>query len=131
MHPLSLELEANELSSRLNELNVEVGDVKWWSPTSCGKFSVKSFYSFLSGGGLQCQATHLFWKKFCPRKINLFNWLAWKTKILTLKILAKRWCNKLLSTTCIFCHSESESVNISSFNAKPWNRSWAMFGHHL
>lgn len=74
-------------------------------------FSVKSFYNFLNDGGLRCPVAKFFWRNFCPRKINLFNWLAWKNRILTLENLAIRRCNNLPTATCVLCHSATETID--------------------
>lgn len=44
----------------------------------------------------------------CPLKVNIFNWLVWRDKILSLKNLAARRCNKLPTITCILCHADCE-----------------------
>lgn len=85
----------------LNCETIFVGDSKdhkRWCLSSNGCFTVKSFYVFLNNGGMNCQTTNLIWKSFCPRKISLFNWLAWENSIFTFKNLAKRKCNRLLTT---------------------------------
>ncbi|XP_039145636.1 uncharacterized protein LOC120282866 [Dioscorea cayenensis subsp. rotundata] len=86
-------------------------DVRFWSLNANGSFSVKSFYDRLNDGGLRCPIAKFFWKGPCPRKVNIFNWLAWKDKILTLENLAKRRCNKLPTDTCVLCHEAVESVD--------------------
>lgn len=84
-------------------------DKKWWSLSSKGPFSVKSFYNFLIDWGLRCSMSRWFWHSQRPRKINLFNWLAWKNKILILENLEKRRYNRLPTATCVMCHSGIES----------------------
>lgn len=64
-------------------------DLRRWSLTKNGTFSVKSFYSLLNEGGLRCPIAKFFWRGPCLRKVNIFNWLAWKNKVLTLENLAK------------------------------------------
>ncbi|XP_039146846.1 uncharacterized protein LOC120284108 [Dioscorea cayenensis subsp. rotundata] len=86
-------------------------DSKVWSLTANGIFSVKSFYCLLNDGGLRCSIANSFWKGPCPRKVNIFNWLAWKNKVLSLENLAKYHCNRLRTDTCVLCHSEVESVD--------------------
>ncbi|XP_039130839.1 uncharacterized protein LOC120267212 [Dioscorea cayenensis subsp. rotundata] len=89
----------------------DVGDIKRWSLTGNGIFSVKSFYNFLNDGGLRCDVSGFFLENSCPSKINIFNWLACKNKILTLENLEFRRCNKLPTATCVMCHSAIESVD--------------------
>ncbi|XP_039123586.1 uncharacterized protein LOC120260211 [Dioscorea cayenensis subsp. rotundata] len=74
-------------------------------------FSVKSFYNFLNEGGLQCPISSWLWRNNYPRKVNLFNWLTWKNKILTLENLEKQCFNKLPTATCVFCHAGIELVD--------------------
>jgi len=82
-----------------------------WTLTPNRIFSVKSFYTFLADGGVRCPVYKSIWNSLCPLKINIFNWLAWRNKILTLENLALRRCNKLPTTTCVLCHSDCESAN--------------------
>lgn len=49
---------------------------KRWKLKSSGKFSVKTFYKFLNDGSIRCQKTPIILKESCPKKINLFNWVA-------------------------------------------------------
>lgn len=84
----------------------EIG--KWWSLTASGTFSVKTFYNFLIDGGMRCPIDSWFWRSNCPRKINLFNWLVWKNKMLSLKNLELQRCNKLSTATCVMCHTGIE-----------------------
>lgn len=86
-------------------------DHKRWMLTRNGTFLVKSFYNFLNDGGLRCSTAKFFWRNICPKKINLFNWLVWKDKILYLENLEKRHCNRLPMATCVLCHSGKESVD--------------------
>lgn len=62
---------------------------KWWNLTMNGAFSVKSLYNFLNDGGLRCLVVRFFWINSCPKKINLFNWLMWKNKVLSFENLKK------------------------------------------
>lgn len=84
-------------------------DVRHWKLSPNGVFSVKSFYHFLNDGGLRCRWTPSILKGCYPKKINLFNWLAWDDKILTLQNLANRRSNFLQDITCVMCHAEVES----------------------
>ncbi|XP_039116779.1 uncharacterized protein LOC120252722, partial [Dioscorea cayenensis subsp. rotundata] len=78
----------------LQNLNGNSKDLKIWNRSANGRFSVKSFYTFLIDGGSHCLSSQLIWKGFCPRKVKAFTWLAWDNKILTLENLAKRRYHK-------------------------------------
>ncbi|XP_039141329.1 uncharacterized protein LOC120278666 [Dioscorea cayenensis subsp. rotundata] len=91
--------------------NSTIKDGRHWKLSSNGMFSVKSFYQFLNDGGIRCRWTPSILKGGCPRKVNLFNWLAWDNKILTLQNLADRRCNVLHDITCVMCHAEVESAD--------------------
>lgn len=84
-------------------------DRRLWRLSSNGSFTVKSFYNFLNDRGLHCRWTPTILKSCCPKKVNLFNWLAWDNKILTLENLTLRRCNLLPTNTCVMCHAEAES----------------------
>lgn len=110
-HPFSEDRECRTLGERL-QMSVDVRlDNKRWKLTGKGAFSVKSFYNFLNDGGLRCLIARFFWRKPCPKKVNLLNWLVWKDRILTLDRLASRGCNRLPTSTCVLCHSAIESVD--------------------
>ena len=79
--------------------------------TSNKRFFVKSFYSLLNDRSLHCQVTQSFWKNICSRKINLFNWLVQKNKILILENLMKKRCNKLPIMTCVIYLTTIENMN--------------------
>lgn len=128
MHPLMLDQDANEYYSRLLTHTIKDRDLKWWCLTLNGRFSIKSFYRFLNNRGLRCQMARHFQKSICPKKIDLFNWLAWKNKILTLKNLAKRRYNTLPTTTCIMCHSAGESVVYLFLHYNFAEQIWGYFG---
>ncbi|XP_039126955.1 uncharacterized protein LOC120263117 [Dioscorea cayenensis subsp. rotundata] len=114
-----------DLRVRLRRPLGDLGDKKWWTLTGNGSFSVKSFYNFLNDGGLRCPVADFFWRQLCPKKINIFNWLAWKNKILSLENLARRCCNRLPTATCVLCHANLESVDHlffqCSFARQVWN----------
>lgn len=99
--------------SRLTESTYRslMGNKKWWKLTGNYSFSVKSFYNFLNDGGLRCSIVRFFWRNSCPKKINIFNWLGWKNKILTLENQESRRCNWLPTATCVLCHSAIELVD--------------------
>lgn len=86
-------------------------DKKWLRLTGNDAFMVKSFYGFLNDGGLLCQVAQFFWRNLCPKKITIFNWLAWNNKILTLTNLETRRCNRLPTATCVMCHSAIETAD--------------------
>lgn len=60
--------------------------------------------------GLWFLVTPTLLRNNCPRKINLFNWLAWDNKILTIENFSNRCCNKLPTTTCILCQAGALSL---------------------
>ncbi|XP_039133180.1 uncharacterized protein LOC120270217 [Dioscorea cayenensis subsp. rotundata] len=102
---------------------------KRWSLTGNGDVLVKSFYNFLIDGGTRCPVAKFFWHCACPRKINLFNWLAWKNKILSLDNLVLRKCNKLPTATCVMCHSDIETVDHLFLTCSFTRRIWDYFTH--
>lgn len=112
---------------RIRGHNGELGDEKRWCLTGNGVFSVKSFYNFLNDGGLRCQVPKFFWRTACPRKINLFNWLAWKNKIPTLANLSKRRCNRLPTATCVMCSTGIETVDHRFLECPFVNSIWSYF----
>ncbi|XP_039134175.1 uncharacterized protein LOC120271557 [Dioscorea cayenensis subsp. rotundata] len=99
-------------------------DQKLWSLTANGSFSVKSFYCRLNEGGLRCPLANVLCKGPCPRKVNILNWLVWKNKVLSLKNLARRRCNKLRTDTCVLCHSGVESVDHLFLNCQFSKEVW-------
>lgn len=99
-------LEASNLRAGLQK-----EDLKWWNLTPNGLFIVKSFYTFLIDGRVKCPISRAIWNSVCPQKVNIFNWLVWRDKILSLENLAAIKCNKLPTTTCVFCYTDSESVD--------------------
>ncbi|XP_039119177.1 uncharacterized protein LOC120255416 [Dioscorea cayenensis subsp. rotundata] len=99
------------IQDRLRTARQDERDRKYWSLTGNKLFSVKSLYNFLNDGGLCCEMAKCFWKNNCPKKINIFNWMVWKNKILSLENLATRRCNSLPTTTCVMCHAGVESVD--------------------
>lgn len=86
-------------------------DKKRWSLNASGVFSVKSLYNLLNDGDVRCEIAKFFWKNICPKKISIFNWLAWNNKILTMENLELRRCNRLPTTTCVMCHGDTESAD--------------------
>lgn len=103
---------------------------KRWCLTTNGGFLVKSFYKFLNHRGIRCP-TNLIWKSSCPKKISLFNWLAWDNNILTFENLATRRCNRLPNPTCLLCHAAVESVDHlflwCPFAERIWNFIYQVF----
>lgn len=75
------------IRDRLRAFDGATRDKKWCMLAGNGFFSVKSLYNYLNDGGLRCLVTKFFLPNWCPRKINLFNWLVSKNKILPLENL--------------------------------------------
>lgn len=115
--------------SNLTTLYSPVNDEKRWKLTANGKFSVKTFYNFLNDGGMRCPGSPIILKGDCPKKINLFNWLAWDNKILTLENLALRRCNFFHSTTCVMCHANVETADHLLIHCPMALHIWNYFGH--
>lgn len=87
------------------------GDQKEVETSGKWAVSVKSFYNFLIDGGLRCQDVKFFLHSWCPKKVNLLNWLAWKNKLLSLERLVQRGCNRLPTDTCVLCCAGTESID--------------------
>ncbi|XP_039123372.1 uncharacterized protein LOC120259989 [Dioscorea cayenensis subsp. rotundata] len=104
-----------------------LGDKKKWRLTGNEIFSVKTFYNFLIDGGLRCPVSRFFWRGGWPKKINLFNWLAWKNKILSLENLTVRRCNRLPTDTCVLCHAGSESCDHLFIDCSYTKQVWEHF----
>ncbi|XP_039134949.1 uncharacterized protein LOC120272251 [Dioscorea cayenensis subsp. rotundata] len=102
-------------------------DIKSWRLTGNGIFSVKSFYNLLIDGGLRCPISRFFWRNWCPRKINLFNWLVWQNRILSLENLARRRCNRLPTATCVMCNGGIETVDHLFIHCSYANLVWDYF----
>lgn len=62
-----------------------------------------------------------------PKEINLFNWLAWKNKILTLENLTYKRFNRLSTATCVLCHTGIEFVNHLFFQCPLAEHVWNYF----
>lgn len=77
---------------------------------------------------MRYQVTYTILKGDCPRKINLFNWLARKNCILTMDNLAIRRCNRLPTKTCIMSHADIESINHLIMNCSFAVKIWEYFG---
>lgn len=71
----------------------ETEDKKWWMLSGNGIFSMKSFYNFLNDEGVQYPMARFFWRNSCLKKVNFFNWLVWKNKMLSIENFKKRRCN--------------------------------------
>lgn len=84
---------------------------KRWNFTVNGKFTVKSFYRFISHGGILCETTNLILKGICLKKAYLFNWLVSNNRIFTMDILVDKRCNRLPASTYVYCHVAIESAN--------------------
>ncbi|XP_039123625.1 uncharacterized protein LOC120260253 [Dioscorea cayenensis subsp. rotundata] len=122
------------VSTVLNTLHSQPSsgiDERRWKLSSNGKFSVKTFYNFLNDGGLRCDKTKVILKGDCPKKVNLFNWLALDNKILTLDNLALRGCNVLPTTTCVMCHADVETAEHLLLHCPLATHIWTFFAHLL
>lgn len=91
--------------------------------------SLSNLFIISHDGGTRCQVMKNFWQGSCPRKINLFMWLAWKNRILTLDNLAIHKCNRLPTTTFAICNSNIEIVNHLFITYPYADRLWNFFGH--
>lgn len=125
--PFDVNLESVHFKDCLSSPDMGVEDSKRWLLLGNCIFSVKSFYSFLIDGGFWCPAAKFFWRRTCPRKLNLFNLLSWKNKVLSLENLVLRRCNRLPTATCVLCHSEIETVNHLFLNYNYTRRVWEHF----
>ncbi|XP_039117658.1 uncharacterized protein LOC120253386 [Dioscorea cayenensis subsp. rotundata] len=110
-HPFCEDADLVQIRDRWRNSGNDVKDIKRWALNGTGAFSVKSLYNFLIDGGVRCEIAKFFWKSKCPKKINIFNWLVWRNKILTMDNLELRRCNKLPTATCVMCHADTESVD--------------------
>lgn len=108
---LNLEGVCSNYRVSLRDSMSTLGDSKRWRLSGNGSFTVKSLYNFLNDGGLRCPIARFFWRKPCLKKVNLFNWMAWKYKILTLDVMSKRSSNMLPTATCVLCNSAIEMVD--------------------
>lgn len=117
--PYNRELEASDYLQKITTTDVAACDKFGWPLSLNGVFSVKS-YIFLNDGGICCPVARFFWCKPCPQEFSLFNWLAWKNKILTIENLAIRRCNKLPTTTCVslFICGKFGAIFSSSFSCR-------------
>jgi zinc-binding in reverse transcriptase len=69
--------------------NQVVDQIKWrWNETCF--FTVHSFYTWLSNGGVFSSDYEVMWKSHIPFKIQIFLWLVRKNKILTRVNLQKK-----------------------------------------
>lgn len=93
--------EVDPFINNLIRVDSDFEDLKCWILSPNGCFTVKSFYNFVTVGGIHCHPNKAIWKGFCRRKVKAFTWLTWDNKILTLEDLAKRKWNKL-PTTLVF-----------------------------
>lgn len=125
----SVDLNSAALRDHLRETRVESDDKISWMLTGNGIFFVKSFYNFLNDGGVRCPVARFFWRNTCPRKINLFNWLVWKNKVLFLENLMIRRCNMLPTATCVLCHSGIETVDYLFLRCSYIRRIWDYFSN--
>lgn len=125
--PFSEDVEISTYRDRLREPVGEARDNKWWRLIGNSVFTVKSFYSFLNDGGLCCPIARFFWRNTWPKKINIFNWLVWKDKSISLENLGKRRCNWFPTTTCVLCHSAIKSVDHLFLQCPITRQVWGYF----
>lgn len=124
------ELEVESFLEDYNRLaGLQEEGMKWWRLSPNGLFTVKSFYTFLVDGGVRDPVSKAIWNSLCPQKVNIFNWLVWRDKILTLDNLAVIRCNKLPTTTCVLCHANCESVDHLFRHCKFVQPIWNFFLH--
>ncbi|CAL5355041.1 unnamed protein product [Camellia sinensis] len=88
-------------------------DQSVWLASSSGILTVADLYkSFLASAGDTLSITKLIWLKLIPPKVQVFCWFAWKGRVKTKEYLQRLGVlDQGASTTCVFCGSESESVN--------------------
>lgn len=73
----------------------------------------------------------VFLEEYMPKKINIFNWLAWKDRILTLENLEIRRCNRLPTATSVLCHAAIETVDHLFLQCSLAKLVWRYFGRLL
>lgn len=103
--------EVRSWLARVNTSQEAIINRKWWGLSVNGCFIVKSFYNLLNDGGNHCSMARFFWESLCPKKINIFNWLVWKKKVLSLENLGRQRYNQLPTDTCVLCHAACEFVD--------------------
>lgn len=95
----------------LNSYNWHDEDGVIWRWNKSGVFSVKSFYSFLSNGGLICPYYKIICQNIAPLKVRLTLWLLLSDSLLTGKRLRLR--HVPVEQFCVFCgFVEEDSVHI-------------------
>lgn len=88
-------------------------DCPMWKASSSGEFSVRSIYQgLLASASPQLRVSKLVWLSYVPPKVQFFTWLAWRGKVKTSVFLYRIGVlPSNVSTLCVFCKSENESVN--------------------
>jgi hypothetical protein len=84
-------------------------DKLWWSPSSKGKFDVRSFYKILPYKEIAHFPMKSIWRTKVPLKVAFFAWVAAIGKILTLDNLRKR--QVIVIDRCCMCKNNGESVD--------------------
>lgn len=103
-----------------------LGHSKRWNLTSNGRFTVKSFYGFISLGGILWETINISLKSICPKKVNLFNCLASNNHIPTLDILAQEGVTDFLLPLLSSVIQPSNLTIICSFIAR-WPSVFGLF----
>ena len=106
------------------------GDELCWLGSSCGKFSVKSFYQMLCGVRVSLVPWRSIWFPGLPPKVSFFVWIAALNRILTIDNLNRRgW---VLVNRCCMCGSAEETVDHllvhCSIASQLWSLIFALFG---
>ncbi len=80
-----------------------------WRWNSSGTFSAKSAYNFLTFDGIDNRKCAFLWNLRIPLKIKIFQWLAFRYKLLTADLLAKRgWIGPSI---CSLCRTGEENLD--------------------
>lgn len=114
-----MENEENQLTSLLNLLNgifiPEKGeDVRLWSASENGTFSVSSFFSEISRRETTRNSIASVWRLKAPPRVVIFGWLAIQKKILTMDKLRRR--GKILVNAWAVCLEKEETVDHLALN---------------
>ena len=121
------ELEENQLASLLILLNgisipADGEDVRLWSASKDGSFSVSSFFSEISTREKSRNSVAFIWKIKAPPRVVIFGWLAIQKKILTMDNLRRK--GKFLVNACPMCLEEEETVDHLTLNCRVANMIW-------
>ncbi|XP_020258576.1 uncharacterized protein LOC109834983 [Asparagus officinalis] len=84
-------------------------DSLWWPLHSSGIFTVKSFYSALTSGGIKSALYNFIWISPIPLKTKVFFWIASKQRLNTrANLVSKGWNG---DPRCPFCSSCLEDMD--------------------